>query len=199
MDTKDFVHNISLLLGSQQIHYITHGNKKINVHKTTRAVQAISGGFNIYSFRMVYNYTKSSHRINLRKQTKLTTSFRTLLLPVLLTDKDSLLKQIVDLDGPTIHSVEFTTNLCISTTPITIDDGIVPVTILGQTFYINYNEESDFHNFKITPKQICKNRVVSILGKHNARDPFLKYYYNKPNQIYKYKHIEYEDSHEYIR
>ena len=165
MDTKDLIHNISLLLGAQNIKYINTNSKDMDVTRDCSSVQVVSGGFNIYSIRIIYNYTRTNTRVNLRRKTKLESSYRTLLLPVLLTDKESLIKQIKDLDGPTIHSVEFTTNASISSTYINdlTADGIVQVTILGQTFVINYNEDSELYTFKITPNNINKTKVPSVM------------------------------------
>jgi len=197
MDKKELIQNISLLLGAQQVQFIDHNSKDLDLTKNNKRVQILSKGFNIYSLRLDYNYVRRSIKVNLRRKLKIQSQQRTMLLPVLLTNKRQLTGAINELNDPNIHSMEFTTNLYLSTEFIE-GEGIVPITLFGHTLYINYNEDSDFQNYKITKDELNISRLRGIMSEHRTATPFDKYNYNKPHKYYDTGKLTFGDAHEHL-
>ena len=183
MSYDNLINNLSLLLGTQHLEFINKSSKPIDVTEKYNSMQILSKGFNIYSLKLNYNRLRKKTRVNLRRRLKLESPDRTLLLPVMMTSKDHLIKIIDGLNKPNIHTVEFSTNLNISTVLIE-GDGIIPITLFGHKLYINYNEESELHTYKIDEDNLNKRKVKSIIGGFDTKTSFDKYDYGKPSSKY---------------
>ena len=192
MEINDLYDNISLLLGNQSFKLCTNDGKDIDIKSTKQIrVYKFNKGFNINSLRINYTFKSTNNKINLRsKKVNYTPISRALILAVRLHDKEKIFKAMECLKNATILSIEFNTNVKIIDN-YREDESIVPVTLMDHTFYIDYNQDSDYYTYKITDRGIDKiNRNPILRSKRfKSRDSDMKYkikpqYYIAKTKLY---------------